>query len=109
MSIPLPAANPGLTPLPFAEPVAPNLPGPMLRVSPFPTRPFDAAAVTGGRRVDVRIADAVDVELPVPLLVVLIFLFVEIPNDDAGLGAASVDEGFREVVGTNPDDGFRWD
>ena len=81
----------------------------MLRVSPFPTRPLDAAAVTGGRRVAVRVADAVVVELPVPLLPVLMVLFVAIPNDDAGLGAASLDEGFRVVVGTKPDDGFRWD
>ena len=104
-TIPLPAVKPGLSPLP----------GPTLLASPPPARLLGPAEVTGGRRVAAipaglsRVADAVEFELTLPRLPVLAVLLLLLASDDAGRGTLRVEDGFRVVVGTKPDDGFLCD
>jgi len=50
------------------------------------------------------VVDAVEVELILPVLAVL---FPFVAKDEAGRGTDKVEDGFRVVVGTKPEDGIR--
>lgn len=105
LPMPLPTGRPGLTPLP----------GPTLRPRVTVLRLLGPADVTGGRRVAampagrVRAVGAVDVELILPVLPLLTVRPVVVASAEVGLGTVRVDDGFRVVVGTKLDDGFRCD
>ena len=107
LPIPLPAAAPGLTPLP----------GPTLRVKPLAERLLDpiVEVVSGGRRVAVipagraRAVVVVETELALPVLPELAVRLAGGGPEDAVRGTVRVEDGFRVVVGTKPDDGFLCD